>query len=460
MTPSGYYEDLVRQVITDRRWITAFDVAYSAAGVATKLKALGASGCIAVGASRGTGELPEGQEAIILDVVAKTMMGGIRASEAALDALPAHAIAQIDAFDPDHTARVIRALFSEGADVAGRPTYGRRRPEWVALEDKLIVDALWDDIGIPRAPARIVPTAQAAEAAVSLDEGLGTVWVGDNRDGWHGGAALLRWVRTPADADDARRFLAAHCDRARIMPFLDGIPCSIHGIVFEDAVVALRPCEMLVLRRPGTTQLRYAAAATFWDPRPEDREGLRDIARRVGAHLRQAVNYRGVFTVDGVMTPEGFLPTELNPRFGAAIGVMTNSIPGLPMYLLNLAIVAGEPLDWRPADLEALILDAADTHRAGRSGTLVNHPIETLTRQPLRWDGDRFVHAGDEEPDAQLVLGPAAAGGYLNVTFLPDRTPHGPSAAPRAAAALAYADATFDLGIGPLTPAPDLRPSG
>ena len=242
------------------------------------------------------------------------------------------------------------------------------------------------------------------------------------------------------------------------MPFLDGIPCSIHGIVFEDAVVALRPCEMLVLRRPGTTQLRYAAAATFWDPRPEDREGLRDVARRVGAHLRQTVDYRGVFTVDGVMTADGFLPTELNPRFGAAIGVMTNSIPGLPMYLLNLAIVAREPLDWRPEDLEALILDAADTHRAGRSGTLVSRPIDTLIRQDLRWTGEGFEEAAGAEPDATLVLGPAAAGGYLNISFLSDRTPAGPSTAPRSAAALAYADATFELGIGPLEVAPDLRP--
>ncbi|MDG1482041.1 MAG: hypothetical protein P8R54_20790 [Myxococcota bacterium] len=458
MIAPDYYEGLVAQVIADRKWITAFDVAYAAAGVAEKLKKLGAQGCLAVGASRGTGVLPDGIEAVILDVVAETMMGGLRASEAALDALPPHAVARVDAFDPDRTARVIRAMFSEGADVAGRPTYGRRRREWVALEDKLIVDALWDDIGIPRAPSAIVPIAQAAEVAAALDVGMGTVWVGDNRDGWHGGAALLRWVRTPADADDARRFLSAHCDRARIMPFLDGIPCSIHGIVFEDAVVALRPCEMLVLRRPGTTQLRYAAAATFWDPRPEDREGLRDVARRVGAHLRQTVDYRGVFTVDGVMTADGFLPTELNPRFGAAIGVMTNSIPGLPMYLLNLAIVAREPLDWRPEDLEALILDAADTHRAGRSGTLVSRPIDTLIRQDLRWTGEGFEEAAGAEPDATLVLGPAAAGGYLNISFLSDRTPAGPSTAPRSAAALAYADATFELGIGPLEVAPDLRP--
>jgi hypothetical protein len=304
--------------------------------------------------------------------------------------------------------------------------------------------------------------AALSEASAALDRGAGVFWAGDNRSGWHGGASFTRIVRTDADAEEALALLSAHCDTVRVMPFLDGIPCSIHGIVFSDTVVALRPCELLVLRRPGSGGLCYAAAATFWDPRPEDREQLRDIARRVGAHLRQTVGYRGVFTVDGVMTADGFRPTELNPRFGAAIGVMTGAIPRLPMYLLHLAIVAGEPLDWRPEALEALILTAADARRAGRAGTVVDRPITGTTRRSLFLRDGGFI-VGDTaaagEPDALLTLGPAASGGYLNIVFPPDRTPVGPALAPRVVAALACADAALDLGIGPLLPAPDLRPS-
>ena len=203
--------------------------------------------------------------------------------------------------------------------------------------------------------------------------------------------------------------------------------------------------------------MQYAAAATFWDPPDADRQTLRNIARRVGAHRRQTVGNRGAFTVDGVMTTEGFRPTELNPRFGAAIGVMTNTVPDLPMYLLHLAIVAGEPLDWQPAALESLILTAADAHRAGRTGTIVKRNITEIVREGLRFEGGRVVSAGEQEPDANLILGPAAAGGYLNISFVPERTPIGPSLAPRAVAALAYADAAYDLGIGPLEAAPDLR---
>ena len=51
---------------------------------------------------------------------------------------------------------------------------------------------------------------------------MGTVWVGDNREGWHGGAKMLRWVRSRSEGRAAQLFLAEHCDRVRVMPFLEG----------------------------------------------------------------------------------------------------------------------------------------------------------------------------------------------------------------------------------------------
>ena len=103
-------------------------------------------------------------------------------------------------------------------------------------------------------------------------------------------------------------FLAARCDRVRVMPFLEGIPCSIHGVVFPEGVATFRPVEMVTLRRPRESgRLRYAGAATFWDPPDDDREVMRDLARRVG-ELRRRVGYRGAFTVDGVLAAEAFCP--------------------------------------------------------------------------------------------------------------------------------------------------------
>src|SRR5690606_4075064 len=107
-------------------------------------------------------------------------------------------------------------------------------------------------------------------------------------------------------------FLAEEAHRVRVMPFLDGIPCSIHGIVFDDAVSVLRPCEMVALRRPGRSDLYYAGMGSTWDPPAAARADMRALCRRVGEHLRRTVGYRGVFTVDGVLTRDGFRPTELN----------------------------------------------------------------------------------------------------------------------------------------------------
>ncbi|HWB72073.1 MAG TPA: hypothetical protein VG452_07635 [Egibacteraceae bacterium] len=69
----------------------------------------------------------------------------------------------------------------------------------------------------------------------------------------------------------------------------------------------------------------------------------------------------GVFTVDGVMTAEGFRPTELNPRFGAAIALMARAT-GLPLYLLHLASVHRPDLDWRQPSWRRASWRPADAH--------------------------------------------------------------------------------------------------
>jgi len=75
------------------------------------------------------------------------------------------------------------------AEIAGRRVYGPRRPEWRRLEDKVVVDALWDDLGVPRAPSAVVPAQAAAlrAAAARLDRGAGTAWAGDASQGFNGG---------------------------------------------------------------------------------------------------------------------------------------------------------------------------------------------------------------------------------------------------------------------------------
>ena len=327
---------------------------------------LGATDVLVV-ATEGTGAGPQPEATVaVVDVPGDDSDAMVRL-HAAIDVLaapPPAIVDAVEAFDADRTAVVFGTFLTETPDLVGRPLVAHRRPEWVALEDKTIVDALLDRAGVTRAASTVVPVGDAAQAWRALDHGSGTVWAADARDGYHGGGARTRWVTDDDEASAAAADLAPWCDAVRVMPFLEGIATSVHGIVLPDDVVALRPVELVTLRRGH--DLRYAGCATFWDPPSAIRDEMRDAARRVGALLRDEIDYRGAFTLDGVATADGFRPTELNPRFGAGLGVITRGLDGLPLHLVLDLVVSGTHLEISATELEALLL-------------------ERVRRQPQRW---------------------------------------------------------------------------
>ena len=431
-------------------------------GACRRLRELGAERPFLLATGVGTGEVPGPDEAewVVVEVRAPDIIAEIRAAMRLLELLPVEVVAALDRWDPERQALVLSPMFNELPEIAGRRVYGPRRPEWRRLEDKVVVDALWDDLGVPRAPSAVVPAEAAAlrAAAARLDRGAGTAWAGDARQGFNGGAHCLRWVRSAEDAAEAAAFLAERCHRARVMPFLEGVPCSIHGMVFPDAVAAFRPVELVTLRKPGSNRLRYAGAATFWDPPAADREAMRELARRVGAGLRDRVGYRGAFTVDGVLAAEGFLPTELNPRLGAGLSVMTRDLPDLPVGLLHAALVEGEPLALGAADLEHQVLAVADRTRAGSAWTVTEVAAQATEQLPVVFVGGTCRPATADGPaDGVLAFGPSGVGGFVRLNLDPARIPAGPPVAPLAVAAFALADERFGTGIGPLEPARAVR---
>jgi len=455
-----HWDREVDAIYKDTRWIVALEHAAAATSTVDRLREIGAGEPFVIAGVRGAGDIPEVEYLEILEVKAK---GGLldlsRAFEDALSNLPYPVQVKLDAWDPDRKARVLGAFFARGEPVAGREYFGGRPKAWQALEDKSVIDAFWDEVGVKRAPSAIVDAdlESLQTAHRELHQGHGTIQVADNREGFNGGASHLRWVRNDDDQIEAAEFFAEHAHSVRVMPFLEGVPCSIHGIVFDDYVAALRPMEMVVLRHAESSKLEYMRAASFWDPADEDREMMREMAREVGAHLRETLEYRGAFTIDGVMTEAGFRPTELNPRYGAALGVMLSSL-GLSMttLLMHFALIEGVEADWKPQEFEALVLESADENRAGRVGCGVEAEVEEtelfLSQVDKGWDE---VEEGSH--DLRVKIDPDDSGARLNIYLDPERISAGPHVAPLIASVLEDLDERLELGLSGLQPAENVR---
>ncbi|HJZ62637.1 MAG TPA: ATP-grasp domain-containing protein [Miltoncostaeaceae bacterium] len=435
--------------------------------VARRLGDLAGTRPLIVAHGRGSGPEPDPADAdwIVVEERVPDILAEIRAGERLVAHPPAEALAAIERHDPERRALVVVpfALGVLPAQMAGRRIWGHRPPEWVALEDKLLADGIWDEARVPHAPSAVVPAEAEAlrSAAARLDRGAGTVWAAEARDGFHGGATGTRWVRGPADEAEAIERLRAMGARVRVMPFVEGVPCSVHGIVVPDGVAAVRPVEMVVLRAQAPPLLRYCGAATYWDPPEEDREAMRAAARRVGEALRSRVGFRGVFTLDGVLGDDGFVPTEVNPRYGIGMEVLTRGMAGLDMNLANQALIEGARPPLSAAALESGLVAAADRVRGG-GGWLATKAISSgQGEHPLvREDGVYRRSEPGEEPDATVLAGPSNVGGFVRFEPAAGRAPAGPPLAPLVAAGMGWADRELDLGIGPLAPAREARRPG
>ena len=444
----GYWRELIRPVVAGRKIILTCNPVNAQRALVDELRALGARDVFVLGDGMGSGAPPDCAW-FALDVRGDSVMEALRAGQAMLRSPPSAAVAALDRFDPEREALVIGSFLNEVPEVAGRGCLSWRRPAWLALEDKTVVDELWDAIDVPRAPSRLVHV-------LSFEPQVGDVVAGDAREGFHGGAEVTRWVRTEADVEPVLRLMKEHCDVVRVMPFLEGIPCSIHGIVFPDFVAALRPVEMVCLRRGG--EFFYAGAATYWDPSDADRDEMRALAKQVGEHLRTSHDFRGAFTVDGVMTEDGFRPTELNPRMGAGLAVMARGAPTVPIDLLNQSLIAGLDLDYRAEDFERVLLDIADGRRAGGTWRALTDRVDhRMKSEPVAWDDHAWRHPrGDEHPNGWVDVGASNLGCFVRLWLDPASTPAGRSIGSRAAAFYEFCDSELGTSVGPLEPALDV----
>jgi len=177
----AYYKALLRPVFKGRRFVLPGNIAVGLGNVALDLCGLGAARPFVVAGSHGTGPLPprEDAELRVLDVRGTDPLEHNRNVQRALADLPSAVRDAVDAWDPDGWARTLHTdPLAEPRPVAGRAAYAARSSAWTGLEDKVVIDAFWDTVGVPRAPSQVVPARHKAlrTAANALDRGHGTVW--------------------------------------------------------------------------------------------------------------------------------------------------------------------------------------------------------------------------------------------------------------------------------------------
>jgi hypothetical protein len=459
-----YWLEAMRPVFEGKKVILAGDVIAGLIPRARMIRELGAESTFMLATEgMGTGDAPTEEDGhwFALDAPhSENIVEAIHAGQKLLAGLPQHAKEALDWYDPDGEAMVVGGFLHEQPSVAGRKSLAYRKPEWLALDDKTVIDSVWDKIGVKREPSEVVPVDREAVLAAMrrLDKGDGVVWGSDSKEGINGGATGVRWIRSEADVDKALKYFQKHCDQLRVMPFLEGIPCSIHGMVFPDYVAAFRPVEMVVLRKPDSSEFFYAGTASFYDPAPEDREDMRVTAKQVGNALRDMVNFCGVFTIDGVMTKDGFRPTELNPRYGAGVMPLLKGLADFPLELLAQTVVSGSATDFKPKELEELIIKTADEQRGGGTWRAVSNHLPQIDKRGVKLVDSGWEWADDgEDNDGTVIVGPGTLGSF--VRFAPDNSsiPIGKPFAPLACNFWRFVDESMGSDIGKLEAAKSVR---
>ncbi|MER5987667.1 hypothetical protein [Streptomyces sp. NPDC001787] len=309
----------------------------------------------------------------------------------------------LDSLDPHRRWLALGTTRTGVARFCGRPVHGWRRPSWADVEDKTTIDRLWARIGVASPPYTVLSVADALRdpgAAGRLGGPAGVVVAADSSQGHVGDALGVRWVPRTRRFEDAVRELGAASRRVRVARFADGVPCSVLAMALPGSLAVFSPIEIVTLGDPVAGRLLFSGSSTHWRPGGAAERGIREAARRAGAELVRTAGYRGLFSVDGLLTEEGFTATELNSRHASGLGLRAG-VPDFPLYLFNRAVQEGVPgLEGiRGVALERFVRDAV--------AAVPSYALSVPVAGPGHRDGPARLTDGSSRVDYHVADGAA-----------------------------------------------------
>ncbi|HEY9525004.1 MAG TPA: hypothetical protein VIR33_17335, partial [Thermopolyspora sp.] len=288
-----------------------------------------------------------------------------------------------------------------------------------------------------RIPATVCPPTVAGVTDAWQSFGGGPVVVSsDASHGYHSGGNGVRWAATEDQIATAVGAFTATAAVVRVSPHVDGIACTVHGIVIKTEIGAevavFEPMEDIVTWSAGG-EVSWLGTSTLWRMPDAGARGIRRVARLVGEYLHAESGYLGPFNVDGVLAGESFRPTEINARLAAPLrdGVPVDT---LPLGLLAMLAAESEPLGVPAADIELLVSDGLRRMSEARVTTTVPRQVAGGRREvQLCERGGTFGRCpADTDPLATVDVLPTPFGTTFAVRFArtDDRqhTPLGPLA--------------------------------
>lgn len=463
----GAWERHLCAPFTGRKIICSFELLAAMTHLVGRFRRWGAERPLLIADGRGTGPVPTAEDAEILLVESprfESLTEHVRARMRSAERLTPEVVAAVERYDPAEDAAWWVSPVGPNTPMLGRPVLGGRPPKQAALEDKLVIDDILDDLGASRPPVAVAAaTYDDLMAATDRVRGVSgadqVVWSGDATQGVNGGGDYVRWIRSVDHAKDAADFFSRHCAQVRVSPFLEGVPCSIHAIVVPDGVVALRPMELASLRAAESGRFVYAGMGTSWDPPDADRDAMRELARRFGIHLQRTEGYRGAFCLDGVLTADGFRLTELNPRFSGGLSRLGRSSPDAHLELVHVNALLGRDLGRAAEQIEADALARVDDSRfvdvMGLSGTVTS--TEDLEVAVAAGPGRLEVAQDAVSAIGTVACGPSPLGTFVRLTLSDEVVRVGDRVAPLSVLLLDFCDRMWDTGFGSVLMPPDVR---